>query len=949
MGKVVKKILDTAVAVVDFVGTTVVTVLDTVVDVAEAVVTVAVNIVVTVVEVVWDVVVTVWEDVAMPILEEVFSWIGIEDETLVQVDKVSSKILGDSDPLEVKKAKARAVMTWLKEDNSFWKVVAREIVLNKTQINGYYRFAEAGNYLYDLPDMNIIAGSLDKDAVKAAIDSEIPVNIALISANAMFPSGDIWYKNEYQEAPYNFKPTSNVLSHPDEWDNWHDDWTWESTTLNLDPAGYTIRLSRVAERALFWIEGPRTITEGGTVTLTVRCNRVLPVGSSVTVNLDYAGSIDPLQYVPVASVTFAESTDVVTFDVVISEDVTIEATETLVVSLGAIENNGAFEAVDTSADDTHTITVIDNDTLSLVMDSTIVNEADTSVTIPVTLTGAASGAFTVDYSFVDETTVGGVDYDNTPGQLSFAGTANEVQNIVVPLTPDIVEGSKETFKIVLSNLSITGVDISTEAFVTITDSVVGAPAQDTTTYFLDITKPDSPTTRHIIAQYERADDPGEYYYWIYNPKTGVYPAINADSAALQTNQMLPIAILRSDKVSVTVDKNSEWYRTTKNLTARLGMPLDKMVEGIEASKNGDGESNIDQINDAYINFAVCPSDNSHALSKILWFTFYEIIVTNGLQSANNKYFATMEEQEVNQTLVWYDQSYEEDLSGTKAEVGEYSHIIDTNQPTSLEIYYQKSAGLYDKIRITSLSGATFIDYQTHHESVFLSLTDDKFTIPVSWYAFRQLSNEEVLSCFKDILRCDIYALVVTEIEWYQTEDFAEFMKVVGIFMTIITLGTTGSFWAAVGMLVSQYLVIQLVIYIAEVTGNEVLAAVVGIVAMIALGATFGLPPIDFTTADGLVKIVSDFATIYSAAGSQVLQDLGEELEVLTEEYEESKELYDTASDSLISAEDTAYLRSVDTNMVMAIGIQYEFDAALGGNYDRLISDYYDNLLKLGVI
>ena len=82
---------------------------------------------------------------------------------------------------------------------------------------------------------------------------------------------------------------------------------------------------------------------------------------------------------------------------------------------------------------------------------TAVNEADGSVGFLVTLSPAASGTVTVDYTTVDGTAVAGTDYTATSGTVTFAPGEREKSTALVPIVNDGEEDSGETFRLVLSN------------------------------------------------------------------------------------------------------------------------------------------------------------------------------------------------------------------------------------------------------------------------------------------------------------------------------------------------------------------------------------------------------------------------------------------------------------------------------------------------------------------
>ena len=83
---------------------------------------------------------------------------------------------------------------------------------------------------------------------------------------------------------------------------------------------------------------------------------------------------------------------------------------------------------------------------------TAVNEDDGSVGFLVTLSPAATGTVTVDYTTQDDgTAVAGTDYIATSGTLTFAPGEREKKTALVPIVDDDEEDSGETFRLVLSN------------------------------------------------------------------------------------------------------------------------------------------------------------------------------------------------------------------------------------------------------------------------------------------------------------------------------------------------------------------------------------------------------------------------------------------------------------------------------------------------------------------
>ncbi|WP_170114188.1 Calx-beta domain-containing protein, partial [Kangiella spongicola] len=155
-----------------------------------------------------------------------------------------------------------------------------------------------------------------------------------------------------------------------------------------------------------------------------------------------------------------------TVDVLVVDDNLVEVDETVVVTLDTT-STGTIDA----ANDDATVTISDDDTASIDINSVTVNEADGTASFNVTLTGEVQGGFSVDFASNDATAEAGSDYVATSGTLTFAGTAGEVEVINVTINDDSLLEATETFEINLSNSSNTAVSINTpQGIGTITDN-----------------------------------------------------------------------------------------------------------------------------------------------------------------------------------------------------------------------------------------------------------------------------------------------------------------------------------------------------------------------------------------------------------------------------------------------------------------------------------------------
>jgi len=902
-----------------------------------------------------DFVVAVWSEIVMPILEEVFSWFGIEDETVVTVQKVSSKLFDDNTEDVVKAAKTRAILRWIKSDISLWKFLYYEMDLTRGKVTGYYKYAERGHYIHGLPDFTVQGENKDEASIKTSIDTVYTIDSVVTYSSNSFPTPEEYFKFDLQNAPTNYKPGLDQLTYDNEWGVTHNDWSWAAVTYLSGSNEYEITITRAAERASFWIEGPTEVTEGGSVDLIVRSNRSVPTGESVTVNFTYSGTIDSGQYTAPATAVMSSGSNSVTVSIEITEDAINESLGNIVATVSSITNtNGAFEDL-TITNGSIDISVYDNESLALIMDSQYVNEADTSVTIPVKLSQATSAGFTVDYQLSDGTAIAGVDYDGAGGTLTFAGTAGEVQNIVVPLTADVTAKSKEDFIASLENCSDSAVNISRTATITIIDALPDGPAPDTSTYVATFFRPQFVDERAMVSKYYiNGQNSNDWYYWIYYYSTNLYPAINPTNATISELQMLPVGIIRKDKVNVDLDKDSEEYRTTKKLLQIVGLSIDDLLEGVE------GNPDKDMIDDAYVNFSICPSDTGPEVAKLLYLTFYEIIYVRGIDSNSSKYTALFTEQDVNNGNVWTSQSYTPGIEGSIGNVGEHTHSVEwTSDYNKLTLRFQKTALFYDEIIIENMNSMSSIKYDGYHKAAFSTLNDSSFTIPLSWYVYEKLTNEELMKVYQKIFRVDFYSIEVSNLAWYETEAFFNFIKfamiVVAIVTTIITFGAATSFWAGVWAVVQQwainYVVMEIVVYIADATGNAALAAAVGLVAAFVLRDFAGLKQVGFLTAQGVTESISAYAAGLGTVYKKEYSEMVSETEKLIEEMEDKEEYYkenSPASGAILDGSFYASLNSVDSMLYQSRDAQYDYNAQLTGSYDRLISNYHSLLLDLGI-
>jgi hypothetical protein len=202
-----------------------------------------------------------------------------------------------------------------------------------------------------------------------------------------------------------------------------------------------------------------TVDRGGATNIPASVNYSTSDGTA-TAGSDYTAASGTL--------SFAAGEISKTFDVPVTNDGAAEANETVNLAL----TSGAT-TVDTSL-----LSIVDNDnakaSVQLSKPTYVVNEADGTATVAVTLSHAVDADETVDYATADGSAVAGSDYANTHGTLTFKGNLSNggagetAQTIQIPITQDPDPEDPETLTLTLSN------ELQSAA-------VLGAPATATVT------------------------------------------------------------------------------------------------------------------------------------------------------------------------------------------------------------------------------------------------------------------------------------------------------------------------------------------------------------------------------------------------------------------------------------------------------------------------------------
>ena len=442
-------------------------------------------------------------------------------------------------------------------------------------------------------------------------------------------------------------------------------------------------------------------------------------------------------------------------------------------------------------------------------------------------------------------------------------------------------------------------------------------------------------------------DPGQFRYWIYPYSDPTYD-LQAQQRVIDGLEVMPMAILRKDKTNIDTlyGTASNEYITTKLLMKRLDQDITAFLSAIA--------TNPDQadIDDAYFNISMSPKDSHPLVSRLLYLSWYEMIVNQGLSSNVGEYTAKFSEGDIQNAIAWTQSVFNSNVVGVVADEGAYTHA---QEGKWLYMRYQRTATNYDEIGLHNLSGMTAIEYDGYHEVALCALGDDEFTIPLSHQVYNRLTPQEMMEVYQHLFRLDFNAVIIQHLEWYETEAFFELFEIFMVVITLITLGASSGVSFALDVLYTyavSTLLGELIIFIADETGNAALAALVGVVGGLLLSNPKMLNSQTLLNAEVLIDSATEFA--FTLQGLEAREDMirmGEELERASAEAQEriDQEKVDRPDDFKGVTVDGSFLAavsSVNTSYIPAIAGQYDFDALY--DYDMLVGNYVDQTLSIGI-
>lgn len=205
------------------------------------------------------------------------------------------------------------------------------------------------------------------------------------------------------------------------------------------------------QQLLFTVTLDSDVDQGFTVDAQTTGSEATPAATA-TANSDFTPTGTSLVFNGVAG----ESYDVA---VNISGDQTVELNENFFLTLSNLVASGRSITLDSPAE----ATLINDDAASIsISDATIVegNSGTQQIVFELTLDQAVDVPVTVGYSTQNGTATAGLDYQQASGNVTFSGSANEMQAISIDVLSEILVESDEQFLVNLLSTAAAGRNVS---------------------------------------------------------------------------------------------------------------------------------------------------------------------------------------------------------------------------------------------------------------------------------------------------------------------------------------------------------------------------------------------------------------------------------------------------------------------------------------------------------
>jgi len=409
----------------------------------------------------------------------------------------------------------------------------------------------------------------------------------------------------------------------------------------------------------------------------------------------------------------------------------------------------------------------------------------------------------------------------------------------------------------------------------------------------------------------------------YSGASGEYPTMiysgSGNYEQEDATRILPIIVLRQHGEFINENDHPTQYATTKTLLRKLNMDMDNIIQAIEEDEEGTPNPDLDALQDAFIICSLSLYTNSDAGKYYLYLFFklmYEAIAVGSYTLFTNtdiqdvtKHIIHISEDTYNIGLLFNyirQQIIEENIGeiNTVIRVFDIKPNIHVTVGETTKEYNVSTVTFKRQITSThceyiTVHGLQFFTHLTHGDGTEKGYVQDMveegsegnnyFHIPLSYVLLQIYGFIDVETLIYESLTLVVYAAASEDLEYYETENFAQFINGVMTFIAIVaTMYGASTAVELIRQILIQYILAKIfqamLLEMAITTEQKIVVAVVWAYVSLKMGNEWGEISL---TATNVLAAITSLSDSYTYNAQDELRQLKEEYDQTQEEAQET--------------------------------------------------------------
>lgn len=308
------------------------------------------------------------------------------------------------------------------------------------------------------------------------------------------------------------------------------------------------------------------------------------------------------------------------------------------------------------------------------------------------------------------------------------------------------------------------------------------------------------------------------YYWFYSPDEGLYETLNIYEDIFESEYFPIIPIIRDNEdLTDESKKNTELFRTSKRLLAKMGIDFENIGKGVQESPD------VGAVDHAYINVSANIQSDSKNVQEYLFEHFDYLLSkqefdkqysdnwgnSGRLPPGYNK--VTIKEVENGSgqkggfhTELGYRYIEESIITGSIGKIGHVTKETVLRSPISNKFYKVEDSYMlwnkqisFNQYRQLKVVGLKHINYIYGNKSIDTSLEDslgedsDDFNIMVNVKVLERFPIIKRGDILNDCFRICLNSVQRVKLKWYQTTIFKVIIIIIAATISVLTVGADG--------------------------------------------------------------------------------------------------------------------------------------------------------------